>query len=216
MNLFEACVGLCHGCVIPTLKFRRENPEAPLGEREYRFEYQGFPYCRPFMFLQCSTRQQTSCRARMAAPYFREDWRMVLHRRKRLVPAGQAGRWIRNFCTSAVAASTLGFAPLGRAHAIEPPRRATSALASSGSIDGVPVDRAVAPASLVLALAAVHKNVPAYSRQTGLACSSCHYQFLQLTPFGRLFKLNGYTLTGLQTIGQPGDSAGKEDRKSVV
>ena len=138
---------------------------------------------------------------------------MVLHRRKRLVPAGQAGRWIRNFCTSAVAASTLGFAPLGRAHAIEPPRRATSALASSGSIDGVPVDCAVAPASLVLALAAVHKNVPAYSRQTGLACSSCHYQFLQLTPFGRLFKLNGYTLTGLQTIGQPGDSAGKESLK---
>ena len=33
-----------------------------------------------------------------------------------------------------------------------------------------------------------------------LACSVCHYGFPQLTPFGRLFKLNGYTLTGLTTI----------------
>ena len=78
---------------------------------------------------------------------------------------------------------------------------------------GYPVSRVVAPASLVSSLAALHKNVPAFSRQTGLACSSCHYHFPQLTPFGRLFKLNGYTLTGLQTIGQPGDTAGKETLK---
>lgn len=81
------------------------------------------------------------------------------------------------------------------------------------SIAGVSVTRAVVPASLIEALAAIHKNVPAFSRQTGLACSSCHYQFPQLTPFGRLFKLNGYTLTGLTTIGQPGDSSGKESLK---
>jgi hypothetical protein len=37
--------------------------------------------------------------------------------------------------------------------------------------------------------------VPSFARQTGLACSACHYQFLALTPFGRQFKLNGYTLT---------------------
>ena len=78
-----------------------------------------------------------------------------------------------------------------------------------GSIDGIPARRAVAPRALIEALAAIHANVPAFSRQTGLACSACHYQFPQLTPFGRLFKLNGYTLTGLPTIGQPGDSAGK-------
>ncbi len=36
--------------------------------------------------------------------------------------------------------------------------------------------------------------VPSFARQTGLACSACHYQFLQLTPFGRKFKLNGYTM----------------------
>jgi hypothetical protein len=42
--------------------------------------------------------------------------------------------------------------------------------------------------------------VPSYARQTGLACSACHYQFLTLTPFGRKFKLNGYTLTNLQPL----------------
>jgi hypothetical protein len=35
--------------------------------------------------------------------------------------------------------------------------------------------------------------VPSYSRQTGLACSSCHYTPPELTPFGRQFKLEGYT-----------------------
>ena len=69
----------------------------------------------------------------------------------------------------------------------------------------------VAPASLYAALATFY--VPSFSRQTGLACSACHYQFPQLTPFGRLFKLNGYTLTALPTIGQPNDSAGHESLK---
>src|SRR5205823_7803885 len=80
-----------------------------------------------------------------------------------------------------------------------------------GKILGVPANAAVAPASLYAALAAV--MVPSFSRQTGLACAACHYQFPQLTPFGRLFKLNGYTLTALPTIGQPGDSAGRESLK---
>lgn len=71
-------------------------------------------------------------------------------------------------------------------------------------------NRIVAPASLYAALAKFTKKVPAFSRQTKLACSTCHYQFPQLTPFGRLFKLNGYTLTGIPTIGEPGDSAGHE------
>ena len=42
--------------------------------------------------------------------------------------------------------------------------------------------------------------IPSFSRQTGLACSACHTSFPRLTPFGRLFKLNGYTLAGLQTV----------------
>ena len=84
------------------------------------------------------------------------------------------------------------------------------------TIDGISMTHAVAPAALIVALAAIHRNVPAFSRQTGLACSSCHYQFPQLTPFGRTFKLNGYTLTGLPTISQPGDSAGKESLKLLT
>ncbi|MGC8652805.1 MAG: cytochrome C [Candidatus Kryptoniota bacterium] len=43
-------------------------------------------------------------------------------------------------------------------------------------------------------------SIPSYARQTGLACSSCHYNFPQLTPFGRLFKLNGYTMVGAPTL----------------
>jgi hypothetical protein len=37
--------------------------------------------------------------------------------------------------------------------------------------------------------------VPSYSRQTGLPCASCHYAPPELTPFGRTFKLEGYTFT---------------------
>ncbi|MFI5245032.1 MAG: hypothetical protein ACHQQR_07385, partial [Gemmatimonadales bacterium] len=50
-------------------------------------------------------------------------------------------------------------------------------------------------------------RIPSFSRQTKLACSMCHTGFPQLTPFGRLFKLNGYTLTGLPMITAQKDSA---------
>ncbi len=50
--------------------------------------------------------------------------------------------------------------------------------------------------------------IPSFSRQTGLACSACHTSFPQLTPFGRLFKLNGYTMTAQQTVHTQQDSAG--------
>src|SRR5213595_1616356 len=35
---------------------------------------------------------------------------------------------------------------------------------------------------------------PLFARQTGLNCSSCHTIYPELTPFGRKFKLGGYTL----------------------
>ena len=38
--------------------------------------------------------------------------------------------------------------------------------------------------------------VPSFARQTGQPCASCHTAFPELTPFGRRFKLNGYTLEG--------------------
>jgi hypothetical protein len=42
--------------------------------------------------------------------------------------------------------------------------------------------------------------VPAFARQVGMDCASCHTSFPELTPFGREFKLNGYTLGERQTI----------------
>ena len=65
------------------------------------------------------------------------------------------------------------------------------------------------PRATALALNAV--MVPSFSRQTGLACSACHFQFPQLTPFGRMFKLNGYTMTALTTVrAHAGDSTKRE------
>ena len=90
------------------------------------------------------------------------------------------------------------------------PSRPTKPARLLESVDGIPASHIVAPAGVMSALAAFATAVPSFSRQTGLACSSCHYQFPRLTPFGRLFKLNGYTLTSLPTIGQPGDSLGSE------
>ncbi len=42
--------------------------------------------------------------------------------------------------------------------------------------------------------------VPSFSRQTGLPCSACHIDPPELTPLGREFKLNGYTMTGIKVI----------------
>ena len=41
--------------------------------------------------------------------------------------------------------------------------------------------------------------VPAFARQTGMACVACHYQtFPAINAFGRAFKATGYTLIGAQ------------------
>jgi len=53
-------------------------------------------------------------------------------------------------------------------------------------------------ATLVLGMAvsilpAAHGN-PLFARQTGLNCMSCHTVYPELTPFGRKFKLTGYTM----------------------
>ncbi|MEO6147078.1 MAG: hypothetical protein ABIT70_08515, partial [Sulfuriferula sp.] len=51
--------------------------------------------------------------------------------------------------------------------------------------------------ALLLAFIAVKAHaVPSFARQTGQNCVACHAggQFPELTPYGRLFKLTGYTL----------------------
>lgn len=47
--------------------------------------------------------------------------------------------------------------------------------------------------------------VPSFSRQTGLGCNVCHSNPPELTAFGRLFKLNGYTMTDLKPDSTIGD-----------
>jgi hypothetical protein len=42
------------------------------------------------------------------------------------------------------------------------------------------------------------RAIPSFARQTGMSCVMCHTNFPELTPFGRRFKLNGYTLTTKQ------------------
>src|SRR5271167_3886698 len=61
----------------------------------------------------------------------------------------------------------------------------------------------VLAAASVLAVAAVCivgarpvQALPSYARQTGQECAACHNGFPELTPYGRQFKLNGYTWTG--------------------
>ena len=69
------------------------------------------------------------------------------------------------------------------------------------------IARSDAPRSLavwLLGLAAViasglstpAKAVPSFARQTGQPCATCHTNFPELTPYGRRFKLGGYTATG--------------------
>jgi hypothetical protein len=51
-----------------------------------------------------------------------------------------------------------------------------------------------------LAISMNAQAVPSFARQTGMPCQACHTVFPELTAFGREFKLNGYTLTGIKQI----------------
>lgn len=77
---------------------------------------------------------------------------------------------------------------------------------AAGAISGT----ALAPfAALALALllgfagARPARALPSYARQTGQQCAACHNGFPELTPYGRLFKLNGYVFTGGTLQGVP-------------
>ncbi len=49
-------------------------------------------------------------------------------------------------------------------------------------------------APLFMALTSPAAAVPSYARQTGQECIACHVSFPELTPYGRYFKLTGYTI----------------------
>ncbi len=50
-------------------------------------------------------------------------------------------------------------------------------------------------AGLLLAGAQSAQALPSFARQTGQQCVACHNGFPELTPYGRQFKLNGYTFS---------------------
>lgn len=58
------------------------------------------------------------------------------------------------------------------------------------------IGAALAGASALLATAQPAAALPLFARQTGQPCGNCHTDVLGLTPFGRRFKLGGYTLGG--------------------
>jgi hypothetical protein len=58
---------------------------------------------------------------------------------------------------------------------------------------------AVIGAAILLYLAQSASALPSYARQTGQQCAACHNGFPELTPYGRLFKLNGYVFGGGQS-----------------
>jgi hypothetical protein len=71
----------------------------------------------------------------------------------------------------------------------------------SGALAKVPGTMAIFLAVLLDALPHAASAIPLFNRQTGQNCVACHAggQFPELTPYGRLFKLTGYTL-GQRTI----------------
>jgi len=86
-------------------------------------------------------------------------------------------------------------------------------LRSKLSISTIPKEVVVMRTKLSIAVAALFlfalslyvpreaSAVPAFARQTGMACNSCHFQhFPTLNAFGRAFKAGGYTMVGGQSL----------------
>ena len=68
---------------------------------------------------------------------------------------------------------------------------------------------------LTIGYAPPAEALPSYARQTGQPCGTCHTDFAGLTPYGRLFKIQGYTTGGgpYRTTLFPG--SGDSDRNSL-
>src|ERR1700731_1901297 len=72
---------------------------------------------------------------------------------------------------------------------------------------------AVAAGFLTIGFAPPAQALPSFARQTGQPCGTCHTDFPALTPYGRRFKLLGYTTGGGEFRTTPFSSqAGKDAR----
>src|ERR1700692_1666203 len=57
---------------------------------------------------------------------------------------------------------------------------------------------AVLVGCFVIGFAPSAQALPSFARQTGQPCGACHTDFAGLTPYGRRFKIGGYTYGGGQ------------------
>src|ERR1700693_3598798 len=60
-----------------------------------------------------------------------------------------------------------------------------------------------APAAFPAPSVGPAEALPSYARQTGQPCATCHTAFPELTPYGRRFKIGGYTAGGGDWQGPP-------------
>jgi hypothetical protein len=58
---------------------------------------------------------------------------------------------------------------------------------------------AIAAIATIVSAPGPAQAIPAFARQTGQPCATCHTDFPQLTPYGRRFKLGGFTAGGGRT-----------------
>src|ERR1700692_82129 len=71
----------------------------------------------------------------------------------------------------------------------------------------------VAAGFLTIGFTSPAQALPSFARQTGQPCGTCHTDFPALTPYGRRFKLLGYTTGGGEFRTTPFSSqAGKDAR----
>src|SRR6202045_2529971 len=70
---------------------------------------------------------------------------------------------------------------------------------------------------LTVGFAPPAQALPSFARQTGQPCGTCHTDFPALTPFGRRFKLLGYTVGGgeFRTTPFPAFPSGNDSRSQT-
>src|SRR5580704_17939485 len=75
---------------------------------------------------------------------------------------------------------------------------------------------AVASGLLTIVSSSPVQALPSFARQTGQPCGTCHTDFPALTPYGRRFKLLGYTAGGGEFRTTPFSShAGRDARAEL-
>ena len=77
-----------------------------------------------------------------------------------------------------------------------------STFTKKGVIDRLPnlLLQTILSLMLILIFSSQNYAIPSFARQTNLSCNYCHYVAPALNSFGRMFKLNGYTLTNVESI----------------